>query len=87
MIEGKTDSGFEYKVSKDVANDYELVEILGDLEENPLLLTKVVNKVLGKEQAYDLKEHIRNEEGIVSTDVMMKEVMDIFNGEKEIKKS
>ena len=87
MIEGKTDSGFEYNVSKDVANDYELVEILGDLEENPLLLTKLVNKVLGKEQANKLKEHIRNEEGIVSTDVMMKEVMAIFNGEKEIKNS
>jgi hypothetical protein len=87
LIKGKTDSGFEYKVSKDVANDYELVEILGDLEENPLLLTKLVNKVLGKEQANNLKEHIRNEEGIVSTDVMMKEVMAIFNGEKEIKNS
>ena len=87
MIEGKTDSGFEYKVSKDVANDYELVEALGELDTNPLLLATIVNKVLGKEQTNKLKDHIRTEDGIVPTDVMMQEVMAIFNGEKEIKNS
>lgn len=87
MIEGKTDSGFEYKISKDVANDYELVEALGELDTNPLLLSTIVNKVLGKEQTNRLKEHIRTEDGIVPTDVMMQEVMAIFNGEKEIKNS
>lgn len=87
MIEGKTESGFEYKVSKDITNDYELVEILGELEDNPLLLSTVVNKVLGKDQAAKLKDHIRTEDGIVPTDVMMQEVMAIFNGEKEIKNS
>lgn len=87
MIEGKTDSGFEYKVSKDVANDYELVEALGELDTNPLLLSTIVNKVLGKEQTNKLKDHIRTEDGIVPTDVMMQEVMAIFNGEKEIKNS
>ena len=87
MIKGKTDSGFEYEVSKNVANDYELVEALGELETNPLLLSTIVNKVLGKEQTNKLKDHIRTDEGIVPTDVMMQEVMAIFNGEKEIKNS
>lgn len=87
MIKGKTDSGFKYEVSKDVANDYELVEALGELDTNPLLLSTIVNKVLGKEQTNKLKDHIRTEDGIVPTDVMMQEVMAIFNGEKEIKNS
>ena len=87
MRKGKTDSGFEYEVSKNVANDYELLEALGELETNPLLLSTIVNKVLGKEQTNKLKDHIRTDEGIVPTDVMMQEVMAIFNGEKEIKNS
>lgn len=87
MITGKTESGFEFRVSKDVANDYELVEILGEMEDNPLLLSTVVNRVLGKEQSKELKDHVRNEQGFVPTDVMMKEIEAIFKSGQETKNS
>ena len=78
MIKGKTESGFEFTISEDIKNDYELVENLGELEDNPLILGKIVNQILGKEQAKRLKDHIRNEKGIVPTDKMTEEVRDIF---------
>lgn len=88
MIKGKTSSGFEFEISKDVANDYELVENLGELEDNPLILGKVVNQILGKEQTARLKDHVRNEKGIVPTDKMTQEIIEIFqNSGEETKNS
>ena len=88
MIKGKTSSGFKFEISKDVANDYELVEYLGELEDNPLVLGNIVTRMLGKEQTARLKDHIRNDKGIVQTDKMTKEIMDIFkNSGEETKNS
>lgn len=83
MIKGKTSSGFEFEISEDVANDYELVENLGELEDNPLILGKVVNQILGKEQTARLKDHVRNEKGIVPTDKMTQEIIEIFKNAGE----
>ena len=88
MIKGKTSSGFEYEVSKDIVNDYELLENLGQLEANPLILTTIVRQVLGAEQTERLKDHARNEKGMVQTDKMTEEILDIFkNSGEETKNS
>lgn len=88
MIKGKTSTGFEFEISEDVVNDYELVENLAELEDNPLMISKVVNKILGKEQTEKLKNHVRDDKGIVPIDKMTKEIIEIFqiSGE-EIKNS
>lgn len=88
MIKGKTSSGFEFTISKDVKNDYELIENLGELEDNPLILGKIVTQILGKEQTAKLKNHIRNENGIVPTNKMTQEIIEIFkNAGEETKNS
>ncbi|HHZ02202.1 MAG TPA: hypothetical protein GX396_04600 [Tissierellia bacterium] len=88
MIKGKTSSGFRFEISKDVINDYELVENLGELEDNPLILGKIVRQILGKEQTAKLKDHIRNKNGIVPTDKMTQEIIEIFkNAGEETKNS
>ena len=87
MIKGKTKSGFEYEILEENLNNYELVEVLGELEENPLLLARVVNLLLGKEQADRLKNHLRTENGTVPTDKMSEEIMEIFNSQNETKNS
>jgi len=88
MIKGKTSSGFEFTISKDVKNDYELIENLGELDDNPLILGKIVTQILGKEQTSKLKNHIRNENGIVPTDKMTQEIIEIFrNSGEETKNS
>ena len=60
MIKGKTESGFEFTISEDIKNDYELVENLGELEDNPLILGKIVNQILGKEQTIKLKVEVNS---------------------------
>jgi hypothetical protein len=87
MKQGKTKTGFEFELSESIANDYEVVELLSELEDNPLVLTKLVVKILGKEQATRLKNHVRDENGTVPTDKMTREIIDIFQGSDETKNS
>jgi len=87
MIKGKTSSGFEYKLSKARLENYELIESLNEVEENPLALPKTVNLLLGKEQSDKLKDHLRDEEGLISTEKLSNEIMEIFESQKETKNS
>lgn len=87
MITGKTTSGFEYEISKARIENYELIEALSEVDENPLLLPKAVNLLLGNEQADKLKEHLRDNEGLVSTERLSKEIEEIFQSQKETKNS
>ena len=86
MIKGKTKTGFEFEIKKESLNNYELLENIAELEENPLMITSIVKHLLGKEQAQSLKEHVRNDEGIVEIDKMTEEVTEILNnGSQETK--
>ena len=87
MIEGKTKSGFKYKIPKENLNNYELIEVISEVEENPLLITKTVNLLLGEEQKEKLKDHLRTESGTVPTDKMSEEIIEIFNSQDEAKNS
>jgi hypothetical protein len=87
MIKGKTKSGFSYELDKDRLNNYELLEAIGELEENPLVLSSVVNLLLGKEQTKKLKDHLRTENGIVPTEKMSEEITEIFQNQGETKNS
>lgn len=86
VITGKTKTGFEYNIDKKILNDYELLEEIDNIGKNPVIIIKLLRRLLQEEQLEKLKEHIRNEEGIVPIDKMEKELEDIFNGINEIKK-
>ena len=86
VITGKTKTGFEYEIDKKILNDYELLEEIDNIGKNPLIIIRLLKRLLKEEQLEKLKEHIRNEEGIVPLDKMEKELIDIFDGIKEIKK-
>lgn len=86
MLKGKTSTGFNFQISKTTLDNYELVEALGDIDTNPLAITKVVNLLLGEEQKDKLKEHVRNEEGVVTSTALMGEIEDIFKTQNEVKK-
>lgn len=86
MLKGKTSTGFKFEIAESTLDNYELVEALGDIDTNPLAVTKVVNLLLGEEQKDRLKEHVRNEQGVVTSTVLMKEIEDIFKTQSEVKK-
>ena len=87
MIKGKTKSVFTYELDKERLNNYELLEAIEELEENPLVLSRVVNLLLGKEQTKKLKDHLRTENGIVPTEKMSEEITEIFQNQGETKNS
>lgn len=82
MLKGKTESGFEYEVSDAAMNDYELVEILAEVDTNPLLLPRLVKKLLGDQQKNKLLDHLRTKEGNVPIDLISAEIMEIFQSGK-----
>lgn len=87
MLTGKTKSGFKYEISEERLNNYELLESISEIEENPMVLPKVVKGLLGKEQHDALKDHLRNEDGVVQLEILGKEVEEIFQSHNQTKNS
>ena len=88
MLTGNTKSGFQFKIEDQALDDYEILEMLTEIDDgNGVLVPKMIERLLGKEQKEALKEHLRNKEGKVSTQNMMSEVMDIFKSSNEGKNS
>ena len=84
-LTGVTKSGFAYSILEKNVRNYELVEALGELETNPLVLPRVMNLLLGKEQAQKLKDHLRDEDGVVDTEQITSELKNIFESQKRLK--
>lgn len=82
MLTGKTKSGFEYEVSDAAMNNYELVEVLAEVDANPLLLPRLLKMLLGDEQKKRLMNHLRTEDGNVPIDAVSDEIMEIFKSGK-----
>lgn len=85
MIKSKTGTGFEFEIDERALQNYELLELLNDVDENPILITKVTKMLIGAEYTEKLKDHVRDEDGFVSTEDMSKEIADIFKASQELK--
>lgn len=86
MLKGKTKTGFKFEIDERALNDYELIELLAETEENPLVVAKVLTKLLGDQKA-DLIEHVRDEDGFVPADKLMEELEEVFNASNQTKNS
>lgn len=86
MLKGKTSTGFQFEIAEGALDNYELVEALADIETDPLSVTKVVTLLLGKEQKEKLKDHVRNDKGVVTTTALMKEIEEVFKTQNKVKK-
>lgn len=86
MAKGKTETGFKFEVNDNIAEDYELIEMIAEVDENPLVTPKLLNKLLGAEQVKALKDHIRDEDGTVNVYKMLAEVKAIFDSLSDSKK-
>lgn len=86
MKTGKTSTGFEFKIEDDALDDYELLEVLSEVDKGDYgKITDMIKMLLGTEQKEKLKEHVRDENGKVSAAKLMDEVKDIFEASNEIK--
>lgn len=78
-----TTSGFKYEIDRDYINDWEMLELLNEIESgNQLKIVEFAKKLLGLEQYNLLKEHCRNEKGHVDAVMMNLHVREIMRGEQ-----
>lgn len=77
-IKGKTSTGFAYELEKARLDNYELVEVISEVDTNPLVFPRMLKLLLG-DQTEALKDHVRDEDGFVSTEKLTAEVSEIFN--------
>lgn len=92
MIEGKTKSGFKYKIDESILEDWSVFEAIADMDSKDASkvlkgTTDFVNLVLSDEKSRMI-EHIRKKNGgKCSVQMMTHEVNEIVSGAKEIKNS
>lgn len=75
---GTTKSGFKFSVSESSLDDMELVDLLAESDENFLVLPKIIEKLLGKEQKKKLYEHLKTDKGNVPIESVSDELKEIF---------
>lgn len=78
MIEGKTKTGFAYKIEDANLNNMELVDAIAEADGNPIAVSKVVLLLLGAEQRRALYDHLRTENGTVPVGAVTNAITDIF---------
>lgn len=79
MIAGKTKTGFKFSIEDGALDDWELLEVLADIDDGKTQkIGTAIKLLLGADQANALKEHCRNDEGRVPTSAMMAEMGEIF---------
>lgn len=83
MIKGTTSSGFKFEIDEKQLKNYEFVELISEVDENELLMPKILKMLLG-DQVEALKDHVRDEDGIVPIEKMVQEIKDIF-GNTQVK--
>ena len=83
MIEGRTRTGFEFSVDEDIIRDMEFVELAAEAQDNGLLLPRLIEMVVGKEQKKAMYDHVRNENGRVLMEKVNAEFEDVIEAIKE----
>lgn len=92
MLEGKTKSGFKFKIDESILDDWSVFTAIADMDSgdaSKVLRGTVayVNLVLG-DKAKDLEEHIRKKNGgRCPSSLITAEVTEIMNSAKELKNS
>ena len=87
-VEGVTSKGFKYKFPKERLDNWELVGIIGEIENDKIWRLDDAFRILLGEDEYDaLKENAKDTNGVLKASVLSKEFYDIFTNNDELKKS
>lgn len=85
MMTGETKTGFKFSVDEAALNDWELLEDLDGIENNPQRYVRVAKRLLSMEQYEALKKHCVNGSGRVDMTKMFREISDILTSNNRIK--
>ena len=86
VITGKLKSGFSYAIEDHVLDNMELLDVIADVEKNPMAMSQVLRLLLGDEQKKALYAHLRNpENGNVPISAVSEAIAEIFRGSGNLK--
>lgn len=77
-IKGKTGTGFEFEIDREVLEDAEFLEAYRKQEHNGMELFDFIKIAIGEEQKSKLYDHVRNEKGRVPMSKLKEELGDIL---------
>jgi hypothetical protein len=63
-----THDGADYTLERDVVDDVETLELIGDMQSSPVMMPKVVRTMLGAAQWAAFKDSHRNAKGRIPSD-------------------
>lgn len=86
-MKGKTSTGFEFDIEDERLDDMELVDIMAEIDEKPLLMPKLCKMILGEEQKKRLYDHLRSDDGRVPIEATTNAIQEIFNSPGDLKNS
>lgn len=87
----KTSSGYECTPNEKIGNDWRFIEALEDCDSDSTVkqitgIKKMLHLMLSEEDIKALYDHVREEDGTIPTDKIMKEVTEVFEEmRKELK--
>ena len=88
MITAKTESGFSIELEESTLDNMEVLDALSDLDEgNPLAMSRLVVKLLGKDGKQRLYNHLRTEDGRVPASAVESAIMELFQSINDGKNS
>ena len=88
MADITTSCGFKAKILKDSKDNWELLEAFREIDRGNMgAIVDVAPVLLGEEQFKALKEHLRNNKGVVKASDMVTAIYEIMDGVKSTKKS
>lgn len=86
----KTTSGFKFEIDERIKKDWDFLEAVADLQENPSNFSnikKLFTMLIGEKGFDDLKEHIKSQnDGFCPVDTLTKELIEIIQSDNNIKK-
>lgn len=87
MIKGTTKSGFSFQLREENLDDYELFEVLADLDAGAVeKMPTAIRMLLGEKQKDRLVAHVKKRNnGRASVQTMVHEVNEIFDLAKALK--
>ena len=90
MVEGTLSNGFKFQIEDERLDNYETFEKLCMIDndnENLGLIVEVYNDLLGEDQYIALKEHIKKQDGRISTIKMFELMQELFAYDGDLKNS
>lgn len=86
-IKVTTAAGCPVTVDPQIGDDWELLEMMSEVDDDPSLIIKIFKKLLGDDQYKDVKDNLKAKNGRISVTDMAAEMTSIFEAASALKNS